>query len=203
MSISGQSVLYSRSREAELIDHLSAFGKGLTDHRTAIIRIKDFRPFIGRVAIGENKMSSNETLALECKSATLRGNLGERIQGDPISVTSDRLIRMWIDGLNHGGGEGYVSNCWLCHEIHLYISIYFDSNILKQRRIEQEKKNLLEKISGKEDSPLEQQGLDAVVRKSKVIQATRTNSIKTISVNETKVKPWKPVRHSLRGPSLN
>jgi len=89
----------------------------------------------------------------------------------------------------------------LCHQIHL--SIYFDSNILKQRRIEQEKKSLLEKIVGKGDSPLEQQGLDAVVRKSKVIQATRTNSVKTISANETKVKPWKPVRQSLRGLSLN
>ena len=148
-------------------------------------------------------MSPNETLALECKSATLRGNLDERIQGDPISITSDRLIGTWIDGLNQGGGEGYVSNCWLCHQIHFYLSIYYDSNILKQRRIEQEKKSLLEKIVGKGDSPLEQRGLDAVVRKSKVIQATRTNSVKTISANETKVKPWKPVRQSLRGPSLN
>jgi len=51
-------------------------------------------------------MTSNDTLALECKSAALRGNLGERIQGDPMNITSDRLIQMWIEGLNHGGGEG-------------------------------------------------------------------------------------------------
>lgn len=81
--------------------------------------------------------------------------------------------------------------------IHFYLLKYFDSNILKQRRIEQEGKNLLGKISGKGDSPLEQQGLDAAVARKSTI------SMKTISANETKAKPWKPVRHSLRGPSLN
>jgi len=81
-------------------------------------------------------MSPNETLALECKSATLRGNLDEGIQGDPISITSDRLIRTWIDGLNQGGGEGYAASCIIRFIfIHLFILIAtFSSNVALNRR---------------------------------------------------------------------
>lgn len=78
--------------------------------------------------------------------------------------------------------------------------ILFCSNVLKQRRIEQEK--LSEKSSDKAVvSSLEQQNLDAVVRKLAVVRETRTNSIKMVATNEPKAKhkTWKPVRYSSRG----
>lgn len=54
----------------------------------------------------ENKMTLNETIALECASAKPHGSSGEKKVGNPQDITTHRDIREWIDGLRKGGGEG-------------------------------------------------------------------------------------------------
>lgn len=148
-------------------------GKRLTEYRTGIIRIKDFKPFFGRIPIGGKQMTKKDTLVLECRSANPRGSFGEKRVGNPLDVTMHPDIKLWIEGINRGGGEG---------------------NVLKQRRIEREQNEPEKQVDDKAMvQHLEQQKLGVVARKS-TARISRASTAKTALVNEPKAKykPWKP-----------
>ncbi|RDB16980.1 hypothetical protein Hypma_002651 [Hypsizygus marmoreus] len=81
----------------------------LTEHKSAIIFISDFKPFFARVP-GKNGvgMSSEAFLALECNSLQLIGSYGEDRFGNPKPVESNSDLREWSEGLRKDGGAG---NC--------------------------------------------------------------------------------------------
>lgn len=78
----------------------------ITKHKTAIISIKDFRPFFSRVPSGKGRMSDESFLAIECNAFSAIGSFGEARFGDPKSVREDKDLREWSDGLRKGGGAG-------------------------------------------------------------------------------------------------
>jgi hypothetical protein len=82
------------------------YGRRLTQHQTAIIRIKDFKLFFARVPVRGGNLTSSETLVLECNSAVLHGSLDEKRVGNPQDVTLNQDIKAWIEGLRQGGGNG-------------------------------------------------------------------------------------------------
>lgn len=81
--------------------------KRLTQHGTALIFIKHFKPFFARVPLGSNKgMSAHPRLAMECEEFSIIGASGEGVFGNPRVVESNEDLRMWSEGLRQHGGAG-------------------------------------------------------------------------------------------------
>ena len=78
----------------------------ITKYKTAIISIKDFKPFFARVSLGKGKMSDESFLAIECNAFSAIGSYGEARFGEPKSVEKVKDLREWTDGLRKGGGAG-------------------------------------------------------------------------------------------------
>ncbi|PCH36182.1 hypothetical protein WOLCODRAFT_166741 [Wolfiporia cocos MD-104 SS10] len=84
-------------------------GKTFTDHKTALIFIKDFRPFCSRVPLGMSRgMSSSEHLALDVGSFEFKGAFDDPVWGTPVDVETDRRVAVWLEGLRQHGGAGNV-----------------------------------------------------------------------------------------------
>lgn len=84
-------------------------GKSLTTHKTALVFIKDFRPFFARVPLGVGKgMSRLEGLALHVEKFDLKGCYEEDVWGSPKDIETNSSIRLWTEGLRQAGGGGCV-----------------------------------------------------------------------------------------------
>ncbi|KAI0949214.1 hypothetical protein AcW1_008896 [Taiwanofungus camphoratus] len=84
-------------------------GKSLTTHKTALVFIKDFRPFFARVPLGVGKgMSRLEGLALHVEKFDLKGCYEEDVWGSPKDIETNSSIRLWTEGLRQAGGGGNV-----------------------------------------------------------------------------------------------
>ncbi len=85
----------------------------ITNNKTALIYIENFRPMFTRVPRGRGLgMTKSSFIALEVGSFGLMGSLNAEIWGSPRDITSDPLVLEWCKGLSDGGGGGYVSmNC--------------------------------------------------------------------------------------------
>ncbi|KZT10723.1 uncharacterized protein LAESUDRAFT_809643 [Laetiporus sulphureus 93-53] len=84
-------------------------GKTLTEHKTALVVIKDFRPFFARIPTGRDKgMSKSEHLALDVASFDLKGAYNEPMWGNPGDIETNTDMATWVAGLRQGGGAGNV-----------------------------------------------------------------------------------------------
>ncbi|KAF8224955.1 hypothetical protein L208DRAFT_1409210 [Tricholoma matsutake] len=83
--------------------------KRITQHKTAVIIIKNFKPFFARVPRGGNmKLSSHCVLAIDCDSVSLLASFDEARFGNPTEVETNSDIRLWSEGLRQDGGGGNV-----------------------------------------------------------------------------------------------
>jgi len=86
---------------------ISHSAKKLTDHKTAIVSIKNFRPFFARLPLTHKKgMSEKAYLALDIGSVAVIGSINEDHWGNPQDVESNPNLRAWSAGLREHGGGG-------------------------------------------------------------------------------------------------
>ncbi|KAI0066048.1 hypothetical protein BV25DRAFT_1912851 [Artomyces pyxidatus] len=85
-------------------------GKRLTQHKNAVIIIKAFRLMFQRIPVGngQEKMTSQEHLFLLVDSMRILGSREEATFGSPQDPCSHAELKLWIDGLRKGGGDGNV-----------------------------------------------------------------------------------------------
>jgi hypothetical protein len=85
-------------------------GRRLTEHRSAIVQIKNFRPTFCRVPLGNNvrQQSPDSHLALEIGSVEFLGSENEGQFGNPKDIEEDQKVMAWTKGLREHGGGGYV-----------------------------------------------------------------------------------------------
>ncbi|ETW80444.1 hypothetical protein HETIRDRAFT_320137 [Heterobasidion irregulare TC 32-1] len=85
-------------------------GMRLTQHRGAIVLIKNFRPLFTRRPVGNGvkKMTKESTLALDVDYVEIIGSAQEPMFGSPQELKNSRLLEEWMDGLRKGGGDGNV-----------------------------------------------------------------------------------------------
>ncbi|KAF8813587.1 hypothetical protein BYT27DRAFT_7180339, partial [Phlegmacium glaucopus] len=96
--------------------------KRFTQHKTAVITIKNFRLIFTRVPLGTlGTMSSQPSLAIECLWFSVLGSSGEAIFGNPKPITDHSDLHLWSECLKRDGGAG---------------------NILKDRKIHQQSNDL-------------------------------------------------------------
>lgn len=90
--------------------------KRLTQHKTAVITIKNFKLIFTRVPLGALGMITAEpSLAIECLWFSILGSSGEAIFGDPKPITNHSDLNQWSECLKRDGGAGYVlSLCLVC-----------------------------------------------------------------------------------------
>lgn len=82
-------------------------GRNVTTHKTSIITVKQFRPFMTRVPIGPTKgMSATDHIALDVQEFTLPGAFNEPAWGEPKPVELQPDIHEWVQGLRQSGGAG-------------------------------------------------------------------------------------------------
>ncbi|KZT22229.1 hypothetical protein NEOLEDRAFT_1181111 [Neolentinus lepideus HHB14362 ss-1] len=93
----------------ESYKNVSLHGKRLTEQRNAIVIIKEFSPFFGRVPLGGGKgLTQNARLALDVDFVQVVGGAGESTCGNPKDVVEDEKVRRWSEGLLQDGGGGNV-----------------------------------------------------------------------------------------------
>ena len=111
-------------------------GKPISDHKTALVVLRQCRPFFTRVPL-ENKdgMSKSCHLALEVNDFDLKGSYGEDTWGSPKSVETADPICDWVAGLKEDGGGGCVDSAVIL-AINLHAIPYHCRNILKLRKAE-------------------------------------------------------------------
>ncbi|KAJ6475301.1 hypothetical protein C8R47DRAFT_696760 [Mycena vitilis] len=85
-----------------------AFGRRFTDHKTAVVTIKKFRPMSTRIPLRNGGMSSESHLALLCESVSMVGSLGGSKLGSPKDLDSNTDLREWSQALRQDGGAGNV-----------------------------------------------------------------------------------------------
>ncbi|KAH9935678.1 uncharacterized protein B0H18DRAFT_1114395 [Fomitopsis serialis] len=84
-------------------------GRKLTEYRTAMIIIKQFRPFCSRIPLGWDKgMSNSVHVCLEVNDFGLSGAFNEPMWGSPKAIELHSDISEWVQGLRQGGGAGNV-----------------------------------------------------------------------------------------------
>ncbi|KAF5386034.1 hypothetical protein D9615_002493 [Tricholomella constricta] len=83
-------------------------GRRLTQNKTAVICISNFKPFFSRVPQGRGRMSQDSFLALECNSFSVLGSIGEARFGNPQPLEANNDLWEWSEGLKQPGGGG---NC--------------------------------------------------------------------------------------------
>ncbi|KAI0092925.1 hypothetical protein BDY19DRAFT_920900 [Irpex rosettiformis] len=88
--------------------------------KTAFITMTKFRPMLSRVPLGPAKqgMSTKAHIVLEVDAFEIIGAFGEDAWGKPVDMEFNQDIKLWVEGMREGGGNG---------------------NILKLRRLEEEK----------------------------------------------------------------
>jgi hypothetical protein len=81
----------------------------LVNRLCALVCIKDFRPILTRVPVGNGvrKNSSQSRLALAVEFIDIVGGAGEQIRAVQDVETNDK-VRRWTEGLREDGGGGYV-----------------------------------------------------------------------------------------------
>ena len=72
----------------------------------ALATIKYFRPLFRRIPDGNGGLTSDERLAIDAEELYITGCIGEPMFGDPRKLTTDPLLREWIEGLRRGGRDG-------------------------------------------------------------------------------------------------
>ncbi|KAH9948677.1 hypothetical protein B0H21DRAFT_221496 [Amylocystis lapponica] len=83
-------------------------GKSVTDHKSALVSVKQFCPLFRRVPLDGIGMSSTERLVLDIGAFDLRGAFGEDLWGSPKDLENHPNIREWVMGLREHGGGGNV-----------------------------------------------------------------------------------------------
>ncbi|OCH93719.1 hypothetical protein OBBRIDRAFT_789922 [Obba rivulosa] len=84
-------------------------GKPLTEYKTALVSVKEFRPFLTRIPAGDGKsMTSQATLALDANYISLKGSYNVEKWGAPKAIETHEVIREWVEGLRVPGGSGNV-----------------------------------------------------------------------------------------------
>ncbi|KAF8161026.1 hypothetical protein B0H34DRAFT_699122 [Crassisporium funariophilum] len=96
----------------------------LTQHKTAIITVQNFRPIFTRLPLGDKqRMTDSSYLAIECHTLSILGSSGEAIFGSPKPITSHVDLHLWSEGLKLDGGAG---------------------NVLKERKAQQKANTIME-----------------------------------------------------------
>jgi hypothetical protein len=86
---------------------ISHSAKKLTEHKTAVVTIKNFRPFFSRLPLEHKKgMSEKAYLALDIGYVAVIGSIDEDRWGIPQDVESNPDLRSWSAGLREHGGGG-------------------------------------------------------------------------------------------------
>ncbi|KAI8993892.1 hypothetical protein BD414DRAFT_266456 [Trametes punicea] len=82
----------------------------VTSHKSALVRLTEFRPAFARVARREagGGMTEQSRLYLDVNAFELLGCFGEPMWGSPIDIAQDATIREWMLGLQQDGGGGNV-----------------------------------------------------------------------------------------------
>jgi len=85
-------------------------GSRLTEHRNAVIVIKNIRPVFTRIPPGNNvrSLSRDSHLIFEVGYVDILGSDDENQFGNPKDVEEDEKVMMWTKGLREHGGGGYV-----------------------------------------------------------------------------------------------
>ena len=80
----------------------------LTESRTAVVTIKNFKPTLTRVPLGGGRRGISQAtfLALECNFVDIIGSIGEAEWGGPGEIHENSTIRDWLEGLRQDGGGG-------------------------------------------------------------------------------------------------
>ncbi|KAL6305241.1 hypothetical protein BKA93DRAFT_928052 [Sparassis latifolia] len=84
-------------------------GKSLTQYKTALVLIKNFRPCFARVPLGGGDgrgMSPSEQLFLEIAHFQVKGSFDEDVWGSPKDMAANAKVSEWMEGLRSGGGGG-------------------------------------------------------------------------------------------------
>ena len=83
--------------------------KRFTQHKTAVITIKNFKLIFTRVPLGiHGTMTTEPSLAIECLSFSVLGSSGEAIFGNPKSITDHPELHRWSKCLERDGGAACV-----------------------------------------------------------------------------------------------
>ena len=148
-SISLWSVYQAWHWPDSLKPHLSTTSMRFTQHKTAIITIKNFRLIFTRIPLGTlGTLTSHPSLAIECLWFSVLGSSGEAIFGNPKSITDHPDLRLWADCLKRDGGAG----CVLLHFAETCVErlLIIGRNILKDRKMRQQ----LTELAGVTPSPM-------------------------------------------------
>ncbi|KAJ6499368.1 hypothetical protein C8R45DRAFT_982208 [Mycena sanguinolenta] len=86
----------------------SVSGRRLTETKTALVTLKQFRPFSTRIPFRNGGMTPEAHLALHCESVSIVGSLGESRWGNPVELDSDPDLREWSHALRQHGGAGNI-----------------------------------------------------------------------------------------------
>jgi len=83
-------------------------GRRFTEHRNAIVQIKNFHPKFSRVPIGNNvrTLSPDSHLVFEVGSIEILGSENEGEFGNPKDVEENAKVMAWTEGLREHGGGG-------------------------------------------------------------------------------------------------
>ncbi|KAJ7188340.1 hypothetical protein C8R46DRAFT_1183854 [Mycena filopes] len=84
-------------------------GRRLTEHTTALVTMKKFKPISARIPLTRNGgISGDSRLALHCESVSMIGGFNEGKWGNPKDLDSDADLREWSQALTKDGGAGNV-----------------------------------------------------------------------------------------------
>ncbi|KAF7376087.1 Proteophosphoglycan ppg4 [Mycena sanguinolenta] len=86
----------------------SVSGRRLTETKTALVTLKQFRPFSTRIPFRNGGMTPESQLALHCDSVSIVGSLGENRWGNPKELDSDPDLLEWSHALRQHGGAGNI-----------------------------------------------------------------------------------------------
>lgn len=99
----------------------SASHTRLTQHKGAIVTIKNFRPMSSRLPCGPGGAPTSAAyLALECDYVSVLGSSGEGRFGNPVPITNNVDMSAWSDGLNQAGGAGQVRSTVLLASVLMF-----------------------------------------------------------------------------------
>ena len=84
-------------------------GMTMSNYKTCIINIKEYRPMFTRVPEASGGMSALSRIALEVNVFALLGANGESVYENPRGVETNQDIHEWCEGLRADGGGGCVA----------------------------------------------------------------------------------------------
>ncbi|KAI0312349.1 hypothetical protein OF83DRAFT_1294939 [Amylostereum chailletii] len=89
-------------------DHQDSQTKELVEYRGALAIIKSFKPIFRRIPKRGGGLTAADVLSLEVDGLSITGCIGEPTFGSPREVSSQALLKEWIEGLRKGGRGGFV-----------------------------------------------------------------------------------------------